>query len=339
MALWIVRAGSHGEQQETALKENVVCHAWNDVPDCSKFTTKDELRKEYEKVRSEESEKQIITGMNQVWRFAKEIEKGDLVALPLKTEAAIEFGRITSDYEYKKLAPNVMHIHHVRWIAKITRSIIPKDILFSMNGALTVFQVTRNDAENRIKKLLDSPFPETTTEVEQNDSVIVDEEDAVDLVDTARDEIIKAIQAKFTSHNLTRLVDAVLRVQGYKTEVSPAGPDGGVDILAGSGPLGLQEPRLCVQVKSGSGAEGQKTFNELVGVVTKYNAEQGLLVSWGGFTNSVKQDAKKSFFSIRLWDQGDLVNAILENYEQLDDEIKAELPMKRIWVLVHDDTE
>jgi predicted Mrr-cat superfamily restriction endonuclease len=33
------------------------------------------------------------------------------------------------------------------------------------------------------------------------------------------------------------------------------------------------------------------------------------------------------------------VDAILENYERLDDEIKAELPLKRIWVVVKDETE
>ena len=62
-------------------------------------------------------------------------------------------------------------------------------------------------------------------------------------------------------------------------------------------------------------------------------------MSWGGFTNPVKADARKEFFRIRLWDQGDVVDAILQHYERLDDEIKAELPLKRIWVLVDDDVE
>jgi len=66
---------------------------------------------------------------------------------------------------------------------------------------------------------------------------------------------------------------------------------------------------------------------------------QGLLVSWGGFAKPVRPDARKGFFKIRLWDQGDLVNAVLQNYERLDDEIKAELPLKRIWVIVNDEAE
>jgi restriction system protein len=92
-------------------------------------------------------------------------------------------------------------------------------------------------------------------------------------------------------------------------------------------------------VKSGNGTEGQKTFNELRGVMSKFDCEQGLLVSWGGFTKPMNQDARNDFFKVRLWDQGAVVDAVLQNYERLDDEIKAELPLRRIWVLVNDDVE
>jgi predicted Mrr-cat superfamily restriction endonuclease len=43
------------------------------------------------------------------------------------------------------------------------------------------------------------------------------------------------------------------------------------------------------------------------------------------------------FFLIRLWDQGALLNEIVKHYEQFDDELKAELPLKRIWTLVEEE--
>ena len=337
MSLWVVRAGRHGEQEETAVKEHLVCHAWNELPDYSAFRTKDELRALYRETYPQETEKQVNSGLGQVWRFAREIQRGDLVALPLKTESAFAFGRITGEYQHKKVTPNVLHIRRVEWIKTVPRSVFPKDILFSMNSALTVFKVERHDAEDRVNKILAAaPLSEVETDSAEGET---EGDEAVNLEAIARDEILKFIQTKFKSHDLARLVDAVLRAQGYKTEVSPPGPDGGVDILAGSGSLGFDPPRLCVQVKSGSGAEGQKTFNELLGVVSKFASQQGLLVSWGGFTNPVKLDARKDFFRIRLWDQGNLVDAVLQNYERLDDEIKAELPLKRIWVVVNDEAD
>jgi restriction system protein len=342
MALWVVRAGRRGEQQETALKEKIVCHGWNELPDYSAVTDKGDLRRMYVATYPTESEKQVQSGLGQVWRFAREIQKGDLVALPLKAESAFAFGTVTGEYRYQKLAPNVLHVRSVEWVKTVPRSAFPKDILFSMNSALTLFQVSRNDAEARVRKIVEASEAAVTAVAAPAagpETGSTDEENAVDLEAAARDEILKYIQAHFKGHDLAHLVDAVLRAQGYKTAVSPPGPDGGVDILAGSGSLGFDQPRLCVQVKSGGGTEGQATFNQLLGVVTKFASEQGLLVSWGGFTKPVKADAKKDFFRIRLWDQGDLVDAILQNYERLDADVRADLPLKRIWVLVNDENE
>ena len=39
------------------------------------------------------------------------------------------------------------------------------------------------------------------------------------------------------------------------------------------------------------------------------------------------------FFRVRLWDQGDIIDQVLANYQKLDEEIKTQLPLKRIWVV------
>ena len=154
MSLWVVRAGKYGEQEETAVKEHLVCHGWNDLPDYSACRTKDDLRTLYVRTYPRESEKRISSGLGQVWRFAHDIQKGDLVALPLKTTSEFAFGRITGEYEYKVVAPNVRHIRNVEWLKNVPRSEFPQDILFSMNSALTVFKVTRHDAEARVTEFL-----------------------------------------------------------------------------------------------------------------------------------------------------------------------------------------
>ena len=212
MSLWVVRAGKRGEQEETAIKKNLVCHGWNDLPDYSGYPTKDELRVLYKAQYPRETDKQVISGLGQVWRFAREIRKGDLVALPLKAESAFAFGRITGEYQYEKVAPNVMHIRCVEWLKTVPRSIFPKDILFSMNSALTVFSVYRNEAENRVNDILafDSLVPEAAAQSAGVEIEGVEDEEAVDLAATARDEIIKFIEAEFKGHGLANLVAAIL---------------------------------------------------------------------------------------------------------------------------------
>src|SRR5262249_26428771 len=153
----------------------------------------------------------------------------------------------------------------------------------------------------------------------------------------ARDELLTFIQRKFSRHQLADLVNAVLQADGYITRVSPPGPDGGVDILAGSGPMGFGEPRLCVQVKSSPSPADVTVLRALLGILKNFGANQGLLVSWGGFTSAVHQEARQSFFSLRLWDAGDLLEAIFKNYDRFPQELRTELPLKRIWALVSEE--
>ena len=98
--------------------------------------------------------------------------------------------------------------------------------------------------------------------------------------------------------------------------------------------MGFDRPRICVQVKSGGSPVGVTVLRELQGVMKNFGAEQGLLVSWGGFKDSVYREARTLFFEIRLWDADKLVEGVLESYDKLADEIQAELPLKRIWVPV-----
>lgn len=118
------------------------------------------------------------------------------------------------------------------------------------------------------------------------------------------------------------------------TKNSPPGADGGVDILAGRGPLGLDDPRLCVQVKSQNSPADVTVYRTLQGSMQTFKAQQGLLVCWGGFNKVVRSEARQGHFSVRLWDSRDLVEAIYRTYDQLPAEIQAELPLKQVWILV-----
>lgn len=327
MGLWLVRAGKHGEQEQGALEKSVVTIGWNDLPDLSNVKSRESLEELYLKIYPNKKKMQAANEVGQIWRFINEIQKGDLVALPLKTQSAIAIGRVEGNYEYVKLTDNIKHIRPVDWLKTIPRSAFEQDILYSLGAFMTVCQIERNDAENRVKKLLQKG---EIAEV----AVKAEIEEVTDVEEYAKDQIVKHIGAKFKGHNLARLVEAILQAQGYVTKSSPPGPDGGVDILAAAGHLGFDKPRVCVQVKSSSSPVDVKVLRELRGVMSKVSAEQGLLVAWGGFTSQALQEAKDAFFAMRLWDQGALLEEIFKYYERFNDELKAELPLKRIWGLV-----
>src|SRR5258708_35987329 len=113
MSLWVVRAGRYGDQEETAVNEQLVCHAWNDLPDYSAYRTKDDLRPLYVRTLTGGTPKQVISGLSQVWRFAHDIQKGDRVALPLKTASAFMFGRVKEVYAYARISANELQLRRV----------------------------------------------------------------------------------------------------------------------------------------------------------------------------------------------------------------------------------
>jgi restriction system protein len=64
-----------------------------------------------------------------------------------------------------------------------------------------------------------------------------------------------------------------------------------------------------------------------------------VLVLMLGFNKVVVAEAKQGHFTVRLWDSRDLVKAVYRTYEHLPAEIQADLPLKRVWMLVPEDTD
>jgi len=332
MALWMVRAGGRGEREHVFFDNNIVGIGWRKLPDLSVVKSKEELMDLYRRTYPEASKAETAVAVGQIWRFIHEIQRGDLVAVPLKSQSAVAIGQITGDYEYRQLPEDTFHTRPVKWLKTIPRSELPRDILYSLGSQMTVCRIERNDAEARIRRLLEGGKVVVQT-TEKTAQPVEEVYEQPDIEQMARDQIVKYIEEKFKGHGLARLVEAVLRAEGYATTVSPPGPDGGIDILAAS-QLGYEKPSICVQVKSTSSPVDVKTLRELQGVMSRIGAKQGLLVSWGGFTIKALQEARDVFFNIRLWDQGTLMEEIFRYYEKFDDELKAELPLKRIWTLV-----
>jgi restriction system protein len=110
---------------------------------------------------------------------------------------------------------------------------------------------------------------------------------------------------------------------------APAGPDGGIDITAGHGPLGLDSRRVLIQVKSGAQI-GSPIVTQLHGVMTAHGAEQGLLVAWGGLTKPGRDALKNQHLQVRVWETADVVDAVLRTYDRLPDDIRAQLPLRRV---------
>lgn len=257
----------------------------------------------------------------------------DLVVLPVKTTGTIAVGRVSGPYRYREdLREDTKHTRSVEWLAtSVPRDNFDQDLLYSFGAFLTIGQVRRDDAEQRVLKAIgfaSTPMvPDTTS-----DDADADVEGAPDVSALAGEQVRQFISRRFAGHELARLVSAILEAQGFEVTQSPAGPDHGVDILAGAGPLGLDHPHMVVQVKTGQA--DVDTYRALRGTMQAFSAEQGLLVAWKGFRGTVRREARPDHFTVRLWDADDLLEELAKVYERLADDIRSELPLQRVWTLL-----
>lgn len=337
--VYLARAGRNGEDEDLALDNGLAIVGFRDVPSLAAAEDYDAVFKIVQEAMPGAKPRAIGNRAGQLWAFALAMKPDDILVMPRKLTSQIAIGRVKGPYVYRDVRGERRHTRAVEWVrGDVPRTSFEQDLLYSFGAFMTVCNISRNDAERRIGAVLDGnvdPGPLAGAERLPKQPAIATETQVVhDLSQLAHDQIVAHIQSKFAGHALAGLVDAVLRVDGWVTKVSPPGPDSGVDILAGRGPLGLDAPRLCVQVKSQTSPADVTVYRTLQGTMQTFKAEQGLLVCWGGFNKVVLSESKQGHFSVRLWESRDLVEAIYRSYERLPAEIQAELPLKRAWMLV-----
>ncbi len=341
---WLVRSGGGGESEDFALENGFAAGGgFNEIPDLTEVASRDEMKEIVRVSLPDASSASVAKYTSQLWAMRRAMP-GDLVVLPLKTTSQIALGTVKDGYKYREDDDaRKRHVISVDWQrTDVPRTAIKQDLLYSLGAAQTVCRITRNDGAWRLQKIMETgkdpgARDETVELLEAEDADATDAaESTFDLERIGRDQIQAYVAQEFAGRGLERLVAAVLSAEGFSTQQASPGADGGIDIFAGQGPLGLDSPRLIVQVKSSPAPVDAKVVRELHGVLTTHGAEQALLVAWGGVNKVARQELRNQFFRVRVWDAEDLLNAVLKNYERLSEEIRADLPLKRIWSLVEE---
>ena len=340
MALWLVRAGKYGEHEPRFFEDNRIYLTWGGLEstNLSDAASYEDIKAVMLRYFPAEPIRRLGNWSGQVWAFTLAMKPGDYVVVPRKSNGTIAIGEVKSGYIFNPDAEGKYgHYREVRWInTDVPRSAFDQDLLYSLGAIMTICEIKRNDAEKRVKALANGQA-QTTLPADPAVSIGPDafNEDTaeIDLEQLSHAAIAKLIIQKFKGHGMARLVDAVLKAQGFTTYLSPEGPDKGIDILAAGGPFGFDHPKICVQVKSGNTPADRPEFTQLIGAMQSVNANQGLFVSWSGFKITVLKEEPVQFFKVRLWNQEDLIAQLLANYSKLDEDIRVELPLKQIWTL------
>lgn len=321
--IWGIHAGKTGDADSTFLKKNYVAIGWYQMGDLSSLPVDREAFKERVAQTYPDKKPGAIPNIaGQTYRFVHEIREGDLVAYPSKMDRQIHIGRITGSYRYD---PNIdrtyPNMRPVEWIRHFPRTRFTQGALYEIGSAMSLFQV-KNYADEFIAALKD-----------QSSTVPTDDETvhlvAEDIEQITHDFILKKVSAELKGHPLEDFIAHLLNVMGYQTRISPAGPDGGIDIIAHRDELGFEPPIIKVQVKSTDGSVSDPMVSSLYGKVDQ--KEYGLLVTLGEFTKQARNFARNKP-NLRLIDGEELVTLVLKHYEHFDSRYKGLIPLKRVYI-------
>ncbi|MFB6753116.1 CBS domain-containing protein [Streptomyces sp. NPDC056353] len=156
MRAWVVRAGENGERERVALEEGVLVVGWDRLAmgDLAGSATRAEIRTAVAAAYPDEGPYTIGNWTGQLYRFVHEIQPGDLVVLPLKS-LRVAIGQVVGAYEYRAEAPEgLRHVRRVEWmVTDLDRQEIQSDLLDSLGSLLTVFELSRFGAAERVAAL------------------------------------------------------------------------------------------------------------------------------------------------------------------------------------------
>ena len=338
MTIWTIRGGRTGEYENTFLEQGVVSVGFGLNRSAEDFTDREGMR--------------IHSGSrsqaDQLWRFYQDVSIGDLVVLPRKTTREIAVGQISGPYAYRPdiVGAGAPHVRAVEWqITNIPRSHFDRDLLNSFGSLMTISQPGAPNAEARIARVANAflendsiqesaTIPVSHTEFAEDDGYGEGQTfDEIDIDQEIRDRIVARLRQKFSGTRLEYLVASILKASGYVVLQTRKGADGGVDVLAGKGDMGFGEPRLCVQVKARTSTASLEEYDRLQGNIASFRAQHGLFVSLGGFTKPVHDRNEQSFFVIRLWGPEELAQQLLDNYDSLPQDIRADIPLETVRML------
>jgi restriction system protein len=330
--VWKVNAGRRSVLASEFLNRNVVAIGWAEAGDYTSARSKDELFSRVKSGYPDWTDRQAEVGVGQIWRFLREVRPGDAVLTYDPATRLYHLGRIDGEPTYRPDdIPSLPVQRAVTWRTSVSRDDLSPRAKGKLGALLTLFVVEgQTAAELEAIASGGRQTPENSQGIERQEEA--DFDSAADPLDNLQEQAIERIKDRLLAldwDDMQEMVASLLRALGYRTLVSPAGPDRGKDIVASKDGFGFEPPRIVVEVKHRRGAMGAPEIRAFLG--GRHAQDKGLYVSTGGFTREAYFEAERASTVTHLMTLDDLARALTDNYERLDERGRALLPLVRVY--------
>jgi len=316
--------GIHTQDDNLFLKKGKIAIGWREMGDLSVIKDNREAFKvKYQSIYPDAKKGSIPTGSGMLYRFCHEVQIGDYVVFPSKSDRMINIGEVTGDYIYDASQPEYVQTRTIKWLKSLPRTAFTQGALYEIGSAMSFFAV-KNYADEFLSAL-EKGFKHTASSAGEDPTVGAT---ADDIIESTKDFVLKELSRNLKGYALEEFVANLLQAMGYRTTVSPQGGDSGIDITAYKDEL---PPRILVQVKSQDSDIKETTIQSLKGAMRE--GDYGLFVTLSNYTKNA-QKYLESTPIIRGINGTELVDLILKYYDVLDEKYKKMIPLKMVYIPV-----
>lgn len=327
MTLWMVRADG-GERVPLFLEENIIGLGWCKID--VDLTGKDKLfiKNKFEIAYPQDTKSTINAWVGFFHNFIHVMKINDHVLTYDPVARVYYLGKITSNYKYNTKFETTPHIREIEWFKNtISRDSLSVETKNSLGSANTLFKLT----EEQKKEVLDLSS-KTGVEPNLEEKEVIEEKNksfSQTLLENAKENLKDTIQ-QLSYDDMEELVKEILNAMGYVAKRSKKGSDRGVDVFASTDGLGLEEPRIFVEVKHRAKQTSAPEIRSFLG--GRKLGDKCLYINTGGFAKDAKYEAERSSIALTILDIEDLAGIISLYYDKFSVEGRALLPLKKVYI-------
>jgi restriction system protein len=329
--IWIVRAGENAAYVDEFLKDGIAAIGWMEAGPIEASTSEEELERLFATAYPGEKEGWRRVAMAMVRRFAREVRPGDCIATYDRNRRVYPLGTVAGDLQWRD--HYLPRFRKVKWTHEVDRDVLSVGTRNSLGAIATMFRLDQDVAEEMFAKSrrigaqapAPAPLPPETGADEEPEELVLRE------VEQKAQQFVEDRLARLDWREMQEMVAGILRAMGYKTRVAADGPDRGVDIFASPDGLGLQEPRVFVEVKHRRNE--QITSAQIRAFLGgRKPGDKCLFVSTGGFTKDARYEADRSAVPLTLLTLADLRDLLVEYYDSVDTATRSLVPLRQIYL-------
>ena len=220
--------GIHTRDENLFLKNNTIGIGWCEMGDLRLIKgTRDDFKERYAQTYPDAKKGNIASGAGMLYRFCYEVQIGDYVVFPSKSNHQVNLGVVEGDYVYDSSQVEYVQTRKVKWLKHLPRTAFSQGALYEIGSAMSFFSV-KNYGDEYLAAL-DKNFQKNFSTDSEDESVGATAED---IIESTRDFILKELRRQLKGYDLEQFVADLLRAMGYRTIISPQGGDSGIDITA-----------------------------------------------------------------------------------------------------------